>query len=212
MCCCIFHFIYFLIPPPSFPPSDIDCGDHLYTDAALSKLNFQWRTCLVVRELEAEVEAFASGRPHRAALKAALDKKDRVGDALNCLRLARQRAVAARAAGAAAHALTPEEEAELENTLAELLTVLEALDDEIAPLVEADGEGFSRRWGHLTRAGVNDRSQLMRQVEKYADIYTSRVSNLGRYTPYVYFRSPAQSMAHDRARADARVLGAGGAP
>jgi hypothetical protein len=113
------------------------------------------------------VEAFASGRPHRAALKAALDKKDRVGDALNCLRITRQRAVAARAAGAAAHALAPAEEAELENTLAELLTVLEALDDEIAPLVEADGEGFSRRWGHLTRAGVNDRSQLMRQVEKY---------------------------------------------
>ncbi len=31
-----------------------------------------------------------------------------------------------------------------------------------------------------------------------ADIYTSRVCNLFRYTPYAYFRSPSQSLAHDR--------------
>ena len=40
------------------------------------------------------------------------------------------------------------------------------------------------RWGYLSRAGVNDKSQLMRQIEKYADIYTSRVSNFLRYTPF----------------------------
>lgn len=27
---------------------------------------------------------------------------------------------------------------------------------------------FSKRWGYLSRAGVNDKSQLMRQIEKYA--------------------------------------------
>ncbi len=54
------------------------------------------------------------------------------------------------------------------------------------------------RWGYLSRAGLNDKSQLCHQMEKYADIYTSRVSNFLRYTPYMYFRSPSQSMAHDR--------------
>lgn len=44
------------------------------------------------------------------------------------------------------------------------------------------------RWGYLSRAGLNDKSQLARQIEKYADIYTSRVSNFLRYTPYMYFR------------------------
>ncbi len=44
------------------------------------------------------------------------------------------------------------------------------------------------RWGYLSRAGLNDKSQLNRQIEKYADIYTSRVSNFLRYTPYSYFR------------------------
>lgn len=66
------------------------------------------------------------------------------------------------------------------------------------PMLESDGEHFNRRWGFLSRAGLNDKSQLMRQVEKYADIYTSRVSNFLRYSPFMYFRSPSQSLAHDR--------------
>lgn len=65
-------------------------------------------------------------------------------------------------------------------------------------MLESDGKHFNQRWGFLSRAGLNDKSQLMRQVEKYADIYTSRVSNFLRYSPFMYFRSPSQSLAHDR--------------
>ena len=50
----------------------------------------------------------------------------------------------------------------------------------------------------LCAAGVNDKSQLQHQIEKYADIYTSRVSNFVRYTPYCYFRSQGQSLTHYR--------------
>ncbi|KNA25204.1 hypothetical protein SOVF_008720 isoform B, partial [Spinacia oleracea] len=48
------------------------------------------------------------------------------------------------------------------------------------------------RWGFISRAGLWDKSHLMRQVEKYADIYTSRVSNFLHYTPFMYFRSQEQ--------------------
>jgi hypothetical protein len=51
-----------------------------------------------------------------------------------------------------------------------------------APMMEQDGANFSQRWGYLSRAGLNDKSQFTRQIEKYADIYTSRVSNFLRYT------------------------------
>ena len=34
------------------------------------------------------------------------------------------------------------------------------------------------------------------QIEKYADIYTSRVSNMLPYTPYKQFLCPQQSLAH----------------
>ncbi|KAL4547860.1 hypothetical protein Ndes2526B_g07081 [Nannochloris sp. 'desiccata'] len=54
-------------------------GDHIYSDAARRFLNLSWRTCLVIRELEEEIEAFASGREHRAALTEALNKKISLG-------------------------------------------------------------------------------------------------------------------------------------
>ena len=63
---------------------------------------------------------------------------------------------------------------------------------------QEDGAHFNVHWGFLSRAGLNDKSQLAIQIEKYADIYTSRVSNFLRYTPFMYFRSPSQSLAHDR--------------
>lgn len=70
--------------------------------------------------------------------------------------------------------------------------------DSAGPMLEQDGQTFNKYWGYLSRAGLNDKSQFTRQIEKYADIYTSRVANFLRYTPYMYFRSPSQSLAHDR--------------
>ena len=72
----------------------------------------------------------------------------------------------------------------------------QALDAEIGPLAQAASELTNGRWGLLTRAG-NDKSHLARQVERYADIYTSRVSNFLYATPFVYLRSPRGSLPHD---------------
>ena len=46
------------------------------------------------------------------------------------------------------------------------------------------------------RAG-NDKSLFARQVERYADIYTSRVSNFLFYSPLQYFRSHRDRMPHE---------------
>lgn len=168
-------------------------GDHIYTDAALAKLNFQWRTALILRELEEEITAMVKGHAHRQHLKELMIKKERVGDVLNHMRLARQRFLS----GHRAADKSFEDEEGVEESLAQLLMIMEALDDKIGPGLEKDGCHFNQRWGYLSRAGLNDKSQLTRQIEKYADIYTSRVSNFLRYTPYAYFRSPSTSVAHD---------------
>jgi ribonucleotide monophosphatase NagD (HAD superfamily) len=34
-------------------------GDHIYTDVNQSKMNLSWRTCLILRELEQEIQALA---------------------------------------------------------------------------------------------------------------------------------------------------------
>lgn len=179
-------------------------GDHIYTDAALAKLEFKWRTCLILRELEDEIQALATGRSHRERLKSLLDKKERVGYIFNHIRLERQRILTKEFQ---IDDLEYNRVQDMNRVLAELLVVMSALDSEIAPAIQRDGADFNERWGYLSKAGVNDRSQLQKQIEKYADIYTSRVSNFLEYSPFVYFRSPTQSMAHDRKSVDNVVLG-----
>jgi hypothetical protein len=66
-------------------------------------------------------------------------------------------------------------------------------------------------WGPLLRAG-NDKSHLARQIERHADVYTSRVSNLVHATPFAYLRSPRGSLPHDPGApgpGDAALAGSG---
>ncbi|KAK9129635.1 hypothetical protein Sjap_010122 [Stephania japonica] len=74
---------------------------------------------------------------------------------------------------------------------------MQRLDDKIGPMLEADGEHFNKRWGYLSRAGLWDKSHLTRQIEKYADIYTSRILNFLHHTPFMYFRSQEQVFEAD---------------
>ena len=65
------------------------------------------------------------------------------------------------------------------------------------PMLEQDGKEFSERWGYLSRAGLNDKSCLTRQIEKYADIYTSRVSNFLHYTCALPVRQQGPAAARE---------------
>jgi hypothetical protein len=71
-----------------------------------------------------------------------------------------------------------------------------ALDERIAPLARQASELENPRWGALLRAG-NDKSHLARQIERSADVYTSRVSNLLFASPFAYLRSRRGTMPHD---------------
>ncbi|KAL3577469.1 hypothetical protein D5086_018973 [Populus alba] len=170
-------------------------GDHIYTDVSQSKVHQLWRTALICQELEEEHNALIHSRGHRATLIELINQKEVVGDLFNQLRLALQRRNTGRPAQTLA--ATNMDDQELTESMKKLLIVMQRLDEKIAPMLEADGELFNKRWGFLSRAGLWDKSHLMRQIEKYADIYTSRVSNFLHYTPFMYFRSQEQTLAHD---------------
>ncbi|TYJ45602.1 hypothetical protein E1A91_A02G068200v1 [Gossypium mustelinum] len=170
-------------------------GDHIYTDVSQSKVHLRWRTALICRELEEEYRALIHSRGPRATVVELINQKEVVGDLFNQLRLALQRRTEGRPAQTLA--ATNMDDQELTESMQKLLIVMQRLDEKIAPLLEADGELFNKRWGFLSRAGLWDKSHLMRQIEKYADIYTSRVSNFLNYTPFMYFRSQEQTLAHD---------------
>ncbi|CAD7698278.1 unnamed protein product [Ostreobium quekettii] len=167
-------------------------GDHIYTDAALAKINFKWRTALIVREMEKEIAAVITGQEHREQLNELVSKKELIGDVFNQLRLRKS----VHHNGQLLEHFHDEEN--LNRVLAQLLMVMNTLDEHIGDMLEREGEHFNKIWGYLCRTGLHDKSALTRQIEKWADIYTSRVSNFKRYTPFMYFRSPSQSLAHDR--------------
>jgi 5'-nucleotidase len=55
---------------------------------------------------------------------------------------------------------------------------------------------FNPHWGSILREG-NENSRFGEQVNDYADLYTSRVSNFGSYSPLRYFRAPRRPMPHE---------------
>lgn len=165
-------------------------GDHLFSDVNVTKSVLRWRTALVIREFERELEAVQSNRGGQEKIAELMDKKKRLEDRYSQIRLERQR-------NQKGYAKTTDRKPEvLKEKMVALRQKLVDLDNQIKPLAIEDGQDFNEFWGYLMRAG-NDKSHFTRQVERYADIYTSRVSNFLRYTPFMYFRAPRGSLPHD---------------
>jgi HAD superfamily 5'-nucleotidase-like hydrolase len=165
-------------------------GDHMFGDVRFTKSVLRWRTALILRELEEEVMALEEFRGTEAKLASLMDEKERLEDRQCQLRLLQQRR---RASYGPREGPSPEE---VQVALTDLRARLNVLDADIAPLARAASELSNPIWGLLTRAG-NDKSHLARQVERYADVYTSRVSNFLYATPFVYLRSRRGSLPHD---------------
>jgi hypothetical protein len=165
-------------------------GDHIYGDVKVSKSVLRWRTALIVRELEGEIAAGDAARAAEDELASLMRDKERLEQRSAQLKLLAQR----RSKGYGPRVEASEEE--IAAALADHKTALLALDARIAPLAKASSELINPRWGLLMRAG-NDKSHLARQIERSADIYTSRVSNFLLHTPFAYLRPPRGSLPHD---------------
>jgi HAD superfamily 5'-nucleotidase-like hydrolase len=174
-------------------------GDHMFGDVHVSKSTLRWRTALILRELEAEVAALEAFAGEERVIAEKMEAKEQMEAQLCQVRMGLQRL-------RGHYGPQPAESAAvLEARLQDLRARLLPLDAEIAPLAKAAAELTNSRWGLLTRAG-NDKSHLARQVERYADVYTSRVSNFLHATPFVYFRSPRGSLPHDPSSPGGSVL------
>ena len=167
-------------------------GDHMFGDVNVSKRQLRWRTALVLRELEDEVAALDAFAGTESRLAILMEQKELLESRLAQLRLALQRK-------RAGYGPAPGDDLPaLEGGAQDLRTRILDLDAELSPLAQASTELTNPRWCLLTRPG-NDKSHLARQVERYADVYTSRVSNFLHATPFVYLRSRRGSLPHDPA-------------
>ncbi|MDY0000707.1 MAG: HAD-IG family 5'-nucleotidase [Polyangia bacterium] len=171
-------------------------GDHAYGDVHQSKHLRRWRTALVVRELEQELEALEAFAPQQDELQASMAEKDRLEFQLAQVRVALRRLESGRKALHEEASPEPPGKRDLDRAQDSLRARLAALDERISPLAKASSELQSSRWGLLMRTGA-DKSLMARHVERHADIYTSRVSNFLHVTPFAYLPSPRGSLPHD---------------
>lgn len=171
-------------------------GDHVYGDVHQSKALRRWRTALVVRELEEELEALERFAPEQRELEALMADKDRLEEDLAQVRVALRRLETRRGRSRANADAPRPSRRELDRANEGLRAQLVALDERISPLARTAAELQNSRWGLLMRTG-RDKSLMARHVERHADIYTSRVSNFLHVTPYGYLTSPRGSLPHD---------------
>lgn len=160
-------------------------GDHIYGDILRSKKALGWRTMLVVPELKKEVEILWESRDTRKELQILRRQKDIIEDKIHhcewSLKFGK---------------MSPDNKHKLSAELNEL----ELKRDEFRRLhQEAQREcdqKFHKVWGQLTKTGYQS-SRFAHQVERFACLYTSKVSNMALYSPNKHYRPSEDYMPHE---------------
>jgi 5'-nucleotidase len=197
-------------------------GDHIYGDILRSKKESAWRTAMIIQEMEAEVAAHESCR--REHMESALLEgrreeledqlrfyQQRYKDLTRKIEEEQQKKNGATNGGGApllaeasgdhlqidyATSFYEAERGRTKRAVERIRGQLRAVDVEVGKLEREIARRFHPYWGSLLKE-ANETSSFGDQVEEYACIYTSRVSNLLAYSPLQYFRSPRDLMPHE---------------
>jgi 5'-nucleotidase len=182
-------------------------GDHIYGDMLRAKKSSVWRTAMVLQELEDEltqVERFKDKIERVAHLERQAIRIDSEISYQQLLLKSLQRLAdagseggeAALAAAAADRNTIDAAKHEAKRRLDELRAALKSTSEEQDRLDQEVDRAFNPYWGAIFREGTEN-SRFGEQVEDYACVYTSRVSNFLAYSPLRYFRSPRDHMPHE---------------
>ncbi len=167
-------------------------GDHIYGDVLSSKMHSTWRTALVISELEDELEIrqrLTSEHRHLEVLRAELaesgQRMDDLGDVLELYR----RLSNGPATGDPSIART-------QALLDTLRGEHKAMRLHARRLQGRISTAINPYWGSLFKQGLN-KSLFGSQVDDFACVYTSRVSNFAYYGSNHYFRVLLDPMMHE---------------
>jgi 5'-nucleotidase len=175
-------------------------GDHIYGDILRSRKSSLWRTCMIVQELEPELawlERNAEAIDEMARLE---ELRARVEDELGARKSALNSVERRLERDAREGPQRPPLEAERRDLKRDLERLRRALRDANARVQELERQvevGYNRYWGLTFKEG-HENSRFGEQIEDYACIYTSRVSNFLFYSPMQYLRSLRAAMPHER--------------
>jgi hypothetical protein len=173
-------------------------GDHIHGDVLRAKKESAWRTMMVIQEMNAELAALAKVAPWVERLAEQTAQREGLNDAIR-EHQARIKTLGSRLAELPEEVAAPElaaNRARLRKSADQLRGRLRGLELDQDDLEARIAREFHAGWGSLFKEGT-ELSSFGHQVEVFACLYTSRVSNLAAYSPTHYFRSPRDLMPHE---------------
>ncbi len=174
-------------------------GDHIYGDIQRSKELFNWRTALVVQELEEQLSRQEKLQPDFERIMETIHQEEEIQDEAQSLRSEignlqrRQKMVGS----------DKQKEIKQQGKLKDYQEQLhrkeqqlEEIHKQIKQQIEHREKSLHPIWGELMRTSL-EKSRFAKQIESYACLYTSRVTNLRFYSCSQKYRSYRDMMPHD---------------
>ncbi len=156
-------------------------GDHIYGDIVKLKKACGWRTALVIEELDREVKAYKSTKEISIEIDQLMQEKISLENQIDEL-----------------YAKEHEYRQKVEkNDVFAKFNDIEKIDKKIAGLIKTYESNFNPNWGEVMRAGVEP-SVYASQIERYACIYMTKISDFSQYNPRKYYRPKKRKIAHER--------------
>lgn len=155
-------------------------GDHIYGDILRLKKDCNWRTAMITEELENEITNNKKAEPIMFEIDSLMRKKEPHEDELT--ELMTKKIEKARTVD--------------EKKISELQDLIAEIDTSISQLIKKQQALYNPNWGQLMRAG-NEESYFAYQMERYACVYMSKISDLLELSPRTYFRAPRRPLSHE---------------
>jgi len=155
-------------------------GDHIYGDILRLKKDCNWRTAMITEELEGEIANNRKAEPIMNEIDLLMRKKEPLEDELT-------------------EVMTKKiEKASIvdEKRISALQDNITEIDTSISQLIKKQQALYNPNWGQLMRAG-NEESYFAYQMERYACVYMSKISDLLELSPRTYFRAPRRPLSHE---------------
>jgi len=177
-------------------------GDHIYGDILRSKKESSWRTAMIIQEMAHEIEAYSECQGKIQLLEEQEDRRQKAEDELRYLQLkfkqlSRQiEQFSEQEKGLVPGQVLEAERLRVKRRLEGVRGTLRALEAQISEAETTIDRRFHAYWGSLMKEG-SETSSFGDQVEEYACLYTSKVSNFLAYSPLQHFRSPRDRMPHE---------------
>jgi HAD superfamily 5'-nucleotidase-like hydrolase len=162
------------------PEQILYIGDHIYGDIVRLKKDCAWRTALVVEELEDEIANIRKATPIQNKINSLMDRKVPLETQIDDLISKR------------IETGSQKNEKKIDGLIKKSM----AIDKQISPLIKKTQNIYNKYWGEVMRTGIEE-SYFAYQVDRFACIYMTRLSDLLAMSPRTYFRSHKRLLPHE---------------